>query len=406
MGSPTNSFYYGPVGQDVYAGRNAWPAWRSAMAANTWAQIPGNTLSSIDPENSPAINPNYPGQSPWRAGSGQSAVVNDWAGACWDDSTQSMWFPLQGGHSDYGGNEPYRHRVNQATPSFVMLRNPSGAIGDEIVLNDGQESTGLYSDGRLRSVHSYNNNVFAPGLGPVICAGVFDYLSGAGGFERVYLLNETTGEATLLYDYSALYGIGTMSGAGTYDSLRNCIWLIGVGQTVLLRVSLPSGTTTATVSSNNYVGSYARTVYLPQYDLVAVVQSGANGYPQSFYLWDVSQTTPIVIQPTLTGSWSSGLQTAAPGQVGMDWNGSELLIWDNTTNTTDVSVLAPSVQTSSGARTQPWTKSVISAAGSNVVTPTVRASTGTYGRWAYSATLGGCYLLNDHAQQAYFYATQ
>ena len=50
MAFPLSDSYSAPSGEGIYAGVSVYPAWRSAMAANTWLEIPAsNTLDDIDP---------------------------------------------------------------------------------------------------------------------------------------------------------------------------------------------------------------------------------------------------------------------------------------------------------------------------------------------------------------------
>jgi hypothetical protein len=55
MASPVSDSYTASSGQAIRAGWSYLPAWRSAMAPRTWALVPGNKLSDIDPKNNPTI---------------------------------------------------------------------------------------------------------------------------------------------------------------------------------------------------------------------------------------------------------------------------------------------------------------------------------------------------------------
>lgn len=97
MATLAADYYSAPSGGVIAAGRYQRPAWRMAMPAGTWAEVPGNKLSDINPENNPAINSNHPGSAPWRANSGFAAIISAWCGACWDEASCNLWLPLQGG---------------------------------------------------------------------------------------------------------------------------------------------------------------------------------------------------------------------------------------------------------------------------------------------------------------------
>lgn len=403
MATATAVTYSEASGHAIYGGRinpASWPAWRQAMAIGTWAQVGSNTLSALNPENNPAINQNYPSSGPWHGTTGFTGITSAWNGACWDEATATFWMPLQGGHADWGGNEVYKNCLFDASPAFSMVRVPSGGIGNAITLNDGQEITGLFSDGRLRPGHSYNNNVYVPGVGPVVVRVKGPFISGATDFGKAYTINETTGEATLLSDLTSL-NPGQSYGGAVYEASRNRILTSGTGNTPLLKIDMTTGTGSTAVSSDNYAGQYLRMVVIPEFDLLAFIHNGGAGYPAQIYFRELSALGTIVT-PTITGSYSAGL--ALNGQVGAEWDHQHrrLVLWNNATNTTEISTLTPGAN----PRTDAWVRGTVSVSGSNTETPTAAAGNGTYGRFGYSAKLGGCYLLNATNQKMYFFATE
>lgn len=168
MATPVGDSYGVASGGVIAGGRYHRPAWRRAMSPMGVGTIPiANKLSDLNPDNNPAINPNYPSSAPWTGSTGHTSVISTWCGACYDRATDTLHFPLSGGHGDWAGNEPYKVRIGDESPLFVMMRNPSGAVGNTGTLNDGLESTGVYFDGRPRAIHSANRPVYVPGLGPI-----------------------------------------------------------------------------------------------------------------------------------------------------------------------------------------------------------------------------------------------
>lgn len=145
MASPVADRYETSTGAPLAGGKSYWPAWRREMAKHTWTNV-GNTLASIDPEDDPVINPNYPANAPWHAAGGQPTAVTAWNGAVWDEARKRLWVPLCGGHADYAGNETYVW--DALTGQFSMEIPPTGAIGNTGTLNDGQEASGVYFDGQ------------------------------------------------------------------------------------------------------------------------------------------------------------------------------------------------------------------------------------------------------------------
>ncbi|NND65357.1 MAG: hypothetical protein HKM24_05265, partial [Gammaproteobacteria bacterium] len=82
------------------------PADVSQLTAGHWCEVPNSNVSALDPEDDPAVNPNYPGGAPWRGVEGQSAIMNDWVGGGFD-TLRNRLFIMGGGHDGYAGNEVY-----------------------------------------------------------------------------------------------------------------------------------------------------------------------------------------------------------------------------------------------------------------------------------------------------------
>jgi len=375
------------------------PAWRSAMAANTWAEIPGNTLADIDPAASATYNPNYPSTAPWAGTGGQIIVSRGWNSTVFDRATDTLWIPLAGGHTDYAGNEPYKICLRSETPNWSMIRPPSGAVGNTITLNDGQEATGLYSDGRLRSVHSYTNNAYVDGLGPVITRTNAHFSSAAGRIQKVYAINETTGEASVLSDYTALSypdPVGSSDAGGCYDPSRGVIWHIGSATARMLKTVVATGVTTAVGEYNNLTqGDGSCMIYVSTHDVI-MVSSSVSPY---FRVFD--PVTELWTSPTISGSYSAGLNNNYPG---MDWcpDLGKMLMWNNASATTEITTLTPGAN----PRTDAWTTGILTVSGANAVTPPARPSGRTHKRFGYSTNLKGCYLFQSNATPIYFFATE
>ena len=113
--------------------------------------------------------------------------------------------------------------------------------------------------------------------------------------------------------------------------------------------------------------------------------------------------TPV--DPTLSGSFSAGMTFTTFVGFGLDWASDlgKLVLWQNTTNRTEISALTP---TDVNDYTQPWTRGTLTVSGSNAVTPPSESSgTGIFGRFGYSSKLKGCYLIPGTAEDVYFFAT-
>lgn len=376
----------------IAAGRYRLPAWRRAISAGQVAQIGANKLSDLDPQANPAINPVYPLSPEWRGSDGQADVVKAWCGACWDEATLTMWLPLGGGHGGYAGNEPYRGKFGLDSPLWDMLRPPSGAIGNLLTTNDGQESTGSYSDGRPRAIHSYNKHVYIPGVGPLCIVQGNTAWSAGGGTSRALLLNEITGEATSPVTHPSA-GSSTSGAGACYDESRHCVWYRSAANGRLHKLDV--ATWTWNVNStwmNDADWGYRRLVYLPEHDVVVQLDSLKTG---GFIVHGL--TTGVFSAPGVSNSVPTGL--AWNGQAGAEWDGSRLLIWNNDAGATHkIFTLTPGASV-----LDQWTWGEITFSG---VTPTVRTVNGTYGRFVYSARLKGCVLQNLVGDKPYFFAIE
>ena len=364
------------------------------MVANTWAEIPAsNLLSSLNPLNNAAINPNYPSSPEWYASTGHAAIVSAWCGACYDTIDDVLWLPLGGGHSDYAGNEPYKIAINAETPSWVMVRYPSGAVGNLLTTNDGQESTGVYSDGQPRAIHSYNKPVFVPNVGPYIGVQGNTSWSAGGATAKPVAVHPTTGSGTLKATNS--YSGVSSGGGAAFDPTRGTqgsIWWRGSDTSSFSRYDVAADTWSS-VGSAFAISGNSSLCYLPDDDCILWGSDGGTAWAV------IDCATGTRYAPTFSGTVSGSLR---PGSCQPRWVPSlgAVCAWDNSTSTTTITRLTPGAN----PRTDAWTIDAITVSGSNAVTPTARATNGTYGRFAYAPNLNGFVLLNATNQNPYFYA--
>lgn len=395
-----------------YGDQSAWPAWRRAVPTHTWAVVPSNRLSDINPANNPLINPDYspsaPGESPWKGVGGQPAVMNAYNGAAWDQDSDTMYIAAAGGHTDYAGNEVYRITLRGDAPVWEMIAPPTGCIGNTGILNDGLERLGVYFDGRIRSHHTLGSHAFVPGHGVYIPGTIAPYRSGDAGTGAVtykaFMLNSTTGEMPI-WSEMPVGGprIGSLGGLATaYDPLRGCLWLRGDGQGTLLKVDVASRVQTLVGGSANYSSpGQGGLRYLPEFDALVGVSNLAAGYvssPQGFMLINPATGTHHTL--SYKGSLAPGFLTA---QAGITWDGNRLLLWHNATNLTLISTLTP--PRSGSIYNSPWVGGYITPV-SGSVTPSTRQPAGTYGRFRYSRFLRGVFLVNNTSEQFRFFALE
>ena len=379
------------------------PAWRTAMAAYEVIALPAsNTLADLNPKNNASLNPNYPGNPEWWGGTGFTAVIGTWCGAACDTDHDEVWWADEGGHGDYGGNEVMKLALNQATPAYALVRAPSGAIGNLLTTNDGQESTGVYSDGRTRSTHTYNKHVYVPGVGPMKGVQGKCYQSAASGTAKPILYNRSTGEPTLLTNAHP-DGLAVESGeAAAFDPTRGTqgsIWVRYPGTAKFARYDVAAGTWTSVGSSTAPGPGEVSMCCHPDgaYALLAKNPYPISGAPSSaatFKVVDLSNGT--IYAPTFSGSVAGNLRR---GFTQWRWVPSLGVFagWDNSTDTNTVTFLTPGAD----PFTDTWTISTQAFTGDTV---SARASNGTFGRWCYFPNLDGFFVVNSVSEAGYFFA--
>jgi hypothetical protein len=407
--APQNPEMFFPV-----INRNALPnraAWRKPMTANTWAAISANTLSSIDPANDSSINPNGAGTpAPWHppgGGGAQGSIVTAWNSATYDDLTHTMHLDACGGHSDYGGNESYKIALDVAAPTWVMTRKPTGAVGNTGNLNDGRENTGVYFDGRPRSSHTYNYPAYVPGMGPVITrtdATAFN----SGDARKVWKFHPESGAPTLLKDYTGMPNTGSEDpvGASCYDPVRRCIWTLYAGPSQLQKLNCVSNVVTTHGPVQNWGAGVMCATYLPEVDALLLVSRPAvrtwiparRDCQLSISGLSRRQRCRMVAHSPQASRWSSRRSTTRTSWLG--WRGTRLDTGScfGTTRRTERRS-APSLlgklfhKPVDGRRAH--------GGQGNAVAPTVAALNGTYGRFAYSPSYDGVFLLNNVADPVF-----
>lgn len=377
----------------VAGGRRRLPNYLLGAPLLTWVEAPSNRLTDIDPKNDPLINPNHPAAAPWnRTASGGvnvpsiDQVVRPWCGGVEHDG--EFWLPLGAGHTDGADNAAYRIDLGVDNPAWSSPRPPSGALpliagglpagstaqGNSFLLDDGQESSGVYADGRPRAIHSYRKHVFVPGLGIVMAVHGGTFSSATKSGKHTWLLDTETGEWEWKSTATSVFISESSGGAACYDSTRGCVYWLGGGTARLLRLNLETWTF-ASVSGDT-IGSSGEEciVYVPELDIVVNINSY---FSTKFCIRDPA--TGAITSPAVTGTAQSvGASTGVawvPG-IGLVFNvGSGGALWS----------LAPT----GNPKTDPWHWSEISVTG----TPPTSTVTGMFSKFGYSSRLKALYRI-------------
>lgn len=385
MATPTNAVYT-KANTPIYGGRSALPSWLPNQAS--WGIVPLTvTFADLDPRNDPLINPNYPAKAEYEATGSFINILRKWNGATRRQSTSEIYFPLQGGHADWAGNDAYKVILNSESPRVVRLQNPSGWDG-AVTTNDGQEATGLYSDGRVRSIHSYNKHVYREASGPICGRQGNCATSGSSGTSNLIVFDHDCTQ--LQFGPFPTTNPGSSVGTGVcYDPSRDCLWSRGSG-TGRIQKWVYGDASWTTAGPLNTGTTYNSLTYIDTHDLVAWV----SVYNGGLSIYD--PVTDTLTAPGLTGSL---VGMSIVGQQQPEWVNGRLCMWDNSTNTTIINTLTPT----GDPRTDPWEIGQLTVDAGNTVTPAARDTDGTYGRFGWLPGIECFYLVPPSLTDIYVF---
>jgi hypothetical protein len=373
------------------------PTWRSAMTAGTWAQI-GTAMSTVDPEDDPAVNPNYPGNAPWRNSSGGGAIdriFSAWCGASFNQTNGRLGVH-GGGHDDYAGNEFYEFLTRVDSPYWVRRINPTGAIGNTGTLDDGQENSGRYFDGRPRSSHTYGNLLHVDGEFWVAMNGS-GFRSGNGATITFKFSESSEDWDEITTGFAP--GLGSGTGSACFDPTRRRIYYWPGGNTNLVWLNvdtLAQGDAGFSVNAN---GS-STCIYIPERDIIVSIH---RSYTKNLGVYDFGRTAgSFAFQPGATGAaptyasyaspgfWPNGVWVPSRGAIAC-WHGGTSIHW-----------LTPPAAGTETTAAWAWTTETVDP--SNTVTPSNPQTNGTFGRLWHDEELDILGVVNLATEAPYVYA--
>lgn len=363
---------------------NGRPAWRNAMAPYTWATPSTNVLRSLDPEDDPLVNPAFPADALWHGTSGQDGMFS-YSGGVWMESLKKLriW---GGGHANYAGNEVYDW--DALTGAFSRIKDPTGAIGNEGILDDYQEASGVYFDGQMRSVHSYN--LTADRNGEAWAFGGSFYRNTPTIHNLIFRFD--TNQWSLQYPK-----FDNHFGAATYDPKRDAFWIIGTTTTAKFNAYDPVAKTLTAKTAYLNLSGERNMRYVPAHDALVVL---VNDTPNPVRVYDCA--TDTVFMPSITGP-SPFVTGDKPGRFGMavDEARSCIYLWHGGNVITKLAFPTDSL---SGV----WEWSTLDPAPENTILPpaltTQTSSGGTNGRFWYSPSLDCCGLVNAANEPMYVFS--
>jgi hypothetical protein len=128
------------------------PIWRSDMVAWQWKEIPGTSLSALQPDPLISGQPDADGVG---VRGGLYGRIDAWNGLAADTTTSTVYSAANGGHADYAGNEVYGIDLSLDRPEWTILRQPTAAEFIQAGNYNDAKYSDYYLDGRPGSTHSY-----------------------------------------------------------------------------------------------------------------------------------------------------------------------------------------------------------------------------------------------------------
>ena len=370
---------------------STFPSWRAAIPDWTWAQVGLNTLADINPGNNPALNPSYPSPAPWAGASDYQSIISKWSGGAWDEANK-RFHVFGGGHSDYAGNELPAIDLGVNTPSWSLLRPPTGAIGNTGTLNDGLETSGKYFDGRPRSGHTY-------GLLNMVDNDLFYWPEGylyanANTSLRAWKFSRSLDDWV---DLGVPFATGAdMASCSVFIPPRREVWAFPKSHGPWFALNVDTPTTYQVINQDPLSSATKFAVYDSLRNIVLIFGQYATG----FIILDVANYTQPFYVPTITGNVTQQYSTEGFGPDGWVHDTINDRFYSRQKNGASVSALVPP----SGDWHGTWTWGNVPAASANTVIPPAPAVNGTYGRIFFSPSLSCLGVINDVTQKLYVLA--
>lgn len=349
------------------------PTWFAAMPDKTWAAVASaGTLDAVKPSGA----------------SGHQHIVATGSGGAVDTDRKSL-LVCGGGESNYSGNEVYELVLTENTPAWVRLTDPSDPAGGTLI-------PGTYADGQPKSSRNWDMLVY--GAGNLWLAGMANmYPTGYHG-NGIWRFNRAVSPPVWVQDWTAPGPTGGnglseewSQGTASYDATSGVVFATGSGATSYYYFN---GSSSGSVASQVGSGLYSTSAISPSLRAWAHLSPPTTGYGQ-FRV--VNLTDGTVTSPAISGSLPSSL--TGPGFV---WHAASnaFLIWQGG---------ATLYKLTPGANPFTGTYTVTEVANnSGGVTPTAKASYGTYGRFGLVPNLGGAgidalVVVNGTTQATYVY---
>lgn len=339
------------------SGPGGAPAWFTAMADKTWATPVTNTLDSVKPATLYGSH---------------NAICTAWTGGYADQTRKEFGLCANGGHGDYGGNETYVVKMNVAAPAWVRLNNPSVASGGVDAFNAKND----YGDGKMRAVHGWHRCTF--GEDKVWYAGMDGTYSSGVQSSACWSFNRSS----LTWQYLGLGipspgggNLNTEAGAACYDPTSRKVWSTAVGGN-----AAGQGVWSVDCQTN------AITQYAMDFGS-GKPRWGAAGLGYAFF-GDTQNGRIGVINTSNPGAGIT-FRTPTGGTFPGDSYGCvyhaasrALLLW-HANGSSIIKIAIPA-----NPLTGTYTISTITAAPSNIVTPTGAQPNGTYSRFNIIEDMG------------------
>ena len=303
-------------------------------------------------------------------------VMDPWSGGVYD-SRRDRLVVWGGGHLDYDGNELYAFDLDSLNWTQLTQKTPK---------EQRVKSVDVYDDGLPSSRHTYDGLQYIPTIDRLFSSG--GSIWGSGGCSG----------GTWLYDFSAVPAEsgwqnieddrGGCAMVSAYDSATGHVWY-GVGRNLHefdpLNLSAPWTKRSSTMVSHFYMTA---AIDPNRRKLALLGGTGYGGFAKTV-IYDITDPAAVTGGVAVTtgaieieNSDAAGFEFDLVSDRFVAWNGGE-----------QVYTLAPD--------TLIWSR--MAPAVTNLVTPSIPADRGTYGRFRYVPSKNLFVVVNDMQQNVFVY---
>ncbi|MCF6225291.1 MAG: fibronectin type III domain-containing protein, partial [Xanthomonadales bacterium] len=304
-------------------------------------------------------------------------VMGSWSGGVYDTNRERLviW---GGGHLNYDGNELYAFDFN----TFNWMQLTKTTPKDQRV-----KSVKVYDDGMPTSVHTYDGLQYLPTLDKFFASGGSIWGSGGcSGGTWLYDFNAVPAESGWVDIANDKGGCGMYS---AYDAATGNIWYGSFGNLYEFDPLNLSSPWTRRIN-DTAAESFYRTAAIDPNRRKMVVLGGLSGGSPETVIYDISNANAVTGGVVVTNGVNEEIEESNAAGFEFDPASDKFVAWSGGNQ---VYTLATD--------SLKWSR--IEPASTSLITPSIPALRGTYGRFRYVPSKNVFVLVNDMQQNMFIY---